>query len=234
MATFGGYIWAFVTGGPEAVRYFEYDQSRGHQVAKRILGDDFDGHLVTDFYAAYNLILCPHQRCWAHLLRDLHELKENHAETAEIVTWAENVRQLYEDGLAWLEKNPKATAEERQVEYDDLFKRAGDLGLKYAMSYDHPCCALAKRIMRHQDELFQFVLVPGLSADNNLTERSLRPLVILRKMSGGSRSEEGSKTRLTLATLFSTWLARDLNPFLQCLNALRHPPANAPPVTSLP
>jgi transposase len=49
--------------------------------------------------------------------------------------------------------------------------------------------------------LFQFVLVPGLAADNNLAERSIRPLVIMRKISGGSRSPEGSQTRLTLAKL---------------------------------
>ncbi len=141
----------------------------------------------------------------------------------------QDVRKLYDDALVWLQKNPKATTQERQVEYDDLFRRAGVLGLKYALSYKHPCCTLAKRIMRPQDELLQFVLVPGLPADNNLAERSLRPLVILRKLSGGSRSKEGSKTRLTLASLFGTWLARDLNPFLQCLTALRHPSATAPP-----
>jgi hypothetical protein len=127
-----GYIWAFVTDGPGAVRYFEYDHSRGHQVAKRILGNDFHGWLVTDFYAAYNLILCHHQRCWAHLLRDLHELKENHAGTAEIVAWAQDVRKLYDDAFTWLRENPEATSQERQVEYDDLFTRAGVLGLKHA------------------------------------------------------------------------------------------------------
>lgn len=229
-----GYIWAFVTDGAEAVRYFERDQSRGHQVAKRILGDDFAGHLVTDFYAAYNLILCQHQRCWAHLLRDLHELKETHAGMAEVVTWAKAVRQLYDDAHSWLKEHPEATLQEHQVEYEDLFTRAGVLGRQYALSYEHPCCALAKRLMRHQDELFQFVLVPNLPADNNLAERSLRPLVVIRKISGGSRSDEGTKTRLTLASLFSTWAARDENPFFQCLNALRHPPATAPPSTSLP
>ncbi len=83
--------------------------------------------------------------------------------------------------------------------------------------------------MRHQDELFQFVLVSNLPADNNLAERSLRPLVVLQKVSGGSRSEEGTKTRLTLASLFSTWAARGQNPFLMCLTALRLPPATAPP-----
>jgi transposase len=224
-----GYIWAFVTDEPEAVRYFEYDHSRGHQVAKRILGDDYRGWLVTDFYAAYNLILCQHQRCWVHLLRDLHELKEAHAETAEVVTWATAVRELYDDAQGWLKDHPEATLPERRAEYEELFARAGRLGRQYALSYQHPCCALAKRLMRHQDELFQFVHVPNLPADNNLAERSLRPLVVLRKVSGGSRSDEGTKTRLTLASLFGTWAARDQNPFLECLTALRHPPATAPP-----
>jgi transposase len=224
-----GYVWAFVTDGPEAVRYFEYDRSRGHQVAKRILGDDFQGWLVTDFYSAYNLIFCQHQRCWAHLLRDLHGLKENHAEEAEVVAWAQEVRRLYDDTQVWLEEHPAATSQERQAEYSILFQRVGALGLAYALDYEHPCCALAKRLMRHQDELFQYLLVPGLPADNNLAERSLRPLVVLRKISGGSRSDRGTKTRLALASLFSTWLARGLNPFTQCLTALQHPPATAPP-----
>ena len=224
-----GYIWAFVTDGPEAVRYFEFDRSRGHQVAKRILGEDFEGCLVSDFYAAYNLIVCRHQRCWSHLLRDLHELKESHEQDTEVVAWAQGVRRLYDEAQAWLKENLDATAQERQVVYDDLFERIGALGLQYALSYKHPCCALAKRLMRHQDELFQFVLVPGLPADNNLAERSLRPLVVLRKISGGSRSDRGTKTRLTLASLFGTWVARGLNPFLQCLMSVRLPPATAPP-----
>ena len=86
--------------------------------------------------------------------------------------------------------------------------------------------ALAKRVLRHEDELFQFVLVEGLSADNNLTERAIRPLVIIRKVSGGSRSEAGTTTRLRLASLFHTWQARGLNPFEQCLAFLSQPAAS--------
>ena len=93
----------------------------------------------------------------------------------------------------------------------------------------NPCRTLAKRLLRHQDELFQFLLVPGLPADNNLVERSLRPLVIMRKISGGSRSPEGTKTRLTLVSLFHTWAARNLNPHHQCLAALRQSTVNVPP-----
>ena len=76
--------------------------------------------------------------------------------------------------------------------------------------------------MRHQDELFPFVVREGLAADNNLAERSLRPLVVARKISGGTRSAEGSKTQLGLASLFGTWQAQQLNPFQACLQLLQH------------
>jgi transposase len=101
-----------------------------------------------------------------------------------------------------------------------LTGRSHALGLVYARARAHPCCALSKRLLRHEDELFQFVLVEGLSADNDLAERSIRPLVVIGKISGGSRSEEGTKTRMGLASLFETWQARKLNPFDECFKLL--------------
>jgi len=73
------------------------------------------------------------------------------------------------------------------------------------------------------------VPVAGVPVDNNLTEHSIRPVVIMCRVSGGTRSDEGSKTRLTLASLRGTWQARPLNPFLACLAALQKPtkPAQA-------
>jgi transposase len=224
-----GYAWAFVTGGPTAVRYFEYDASRSHLVAQRILGAAWRGWLVTDFYAAYNLLPGRHQRCWVHLLRDLHALKETCAAHPEVLAWATAVRKLYDQAQAWLVEHPVPTLSDRRTQYADLFAQACRLGEQYALAYEHPCCTLAKRVLRHQDELFQFVLVPGLPADNNLAERSIRPLVIIRKISGGSRSAEGTKTRLTLASLLGTWAARNLNPFVECLTALQNPIAAASP-----
>jgi hypothetical protein len=224
-----GYVWAFVTAGVAAVRYFEYDHSRGHLVAQRILGAKWRGWLVTDFYAAYNLIPGRHQRCWVHFLRDLHDLKQEQAANPEVVQWVTDVRKLYDAAHTWLAAHPTPTLAERRTEYADLFTQVCRLGEKYALTYDHPCCTLAKRVLRHQDELFQFVLVPGLPADNNLAERSIRPLVIMRKISGGTRSSEGTLTRLTLASVFHTWAARNLNPFGECLTALQHPTATAPP-----
>ena len=49
---------------------------------------------------------------------------------------------------------------------------------------------LCRRIERHIKELFVFVAEPDVPADNNPAERSLRHLVISRKVSGGTRSEQ--------------------------------------------
>jgi hypothetical protein len=217
-----GYIWAFSTPGEQAVRYYEYDRSRSQQVVRRLLDGQFGGHLVSDFYAGYNVYAGKHQRCWVHLLRDLHALKEQHASDTTTVEWAQSVRALYDEAQRWLQEQAQASQEAREQQYVALVGRAHRLGLVHARSKQHPCQALAKRLLRHEDELFQFVLVEGLSADNNLAERSIRPLVVIRKISGGSRSAEGSKTRMALASLFETWQARGLNPFDQCLTLLSH------------
>jgi transposase len=219
-----GYVWVGSTCGPEAVRYYEYDRSRGRKVVQRLLGAEFAGVLHSDFYGAYNIYLGAHQRCWAHLLRDLHELGEKHGSDEAVVNWVDRVKALYEKGQEYAVEGRLGSPEERQRKYTELLDRLQPLGLAYAQVKRHPCQALAKRLLRHQDELFGFVLVDGLAADNNLAERSLRPLVVARKISGGTRSAEGSKTRMALASLFQTWRARSLNPFMQCLAVLAQGP----------
>jgi hypothetical protein len=219
-----GYVWVCSTAGVAPVRYYEYDRSRSQAVAQRLLGAQFTGVLSSDFYGGYNRYLGPHQRCWVHLLRDLHELKEEHAQQAEVLEWAAKVRRLYEDAQHFVQAKAAPGQKEREQQYLELLQRLQPLGLAYASQKKHPCQALAKRLLRHQDELFQFVLIEGLAADNNLAERSLRPLVVSRKISGGTRSSEGSKTRMGLASLFHTWQARGLNPFRQCLALLAQSP----------
>jgi hypothetical protein len=216
-----GYIWCFSTPGDDAVRYYEYDHSRAQTVVKRILDGRFDGHLVSDFYGGYNVYAGKHQRCWVHLLRDLHALKEAAADDA-VIEWAQMVRALYDTAQTWLHDHAAPTQEAREAQYIALVRQAHALGLCYARRQKHPCQALAKRLLRHEDELFQFVLIAGLSADNNLAERSIRPLVVIRKISGGSRSAEGTKTRMALASLFETWQARGLNPLDACRRLLSH------------
>lgn len=224
-----GYVWCFCT--PDGERYYEYDRSRAGAVARRILGPSFRGTLVTDFYAAYNDLPCEHQRCWVHLLRDLHDLKEEHKDDQEVLGWANKVRRLYDvaqDSLNgkghWGRWPP--TQEQRETLYIELVEGSAALAGRYASAKEHaahPCHTLCKRLLLHQDSLFQFVLHSGLSADNNLAERSIRPVVVMRKVSGGSQSERGSRTRMTLASLFGTWRAKGLNPLSECLALLSIP-----------
>jgi transposase len=242
-----GYIWSFSTPGTldgqdagkgkarDAIRYYERDQSRGQPVVRRILGNQFKGHLVSDFYVGYNDYECKKQRCWSHLLRDLHDLKEAHqgeghqgAEDLETVKWAQAVRALYDEAEAFVAGEPKPSQEEREKRYVSLVERVHALGLEHAQEKGHPTHTLCKRVLLHEDELFQFVLLEGLSANNNLAERSIRPLVVIRKISGGSRSDSGSKTTMALASLLETWRARGLNPFAECLKLLSQMPAPSP------
>jgi hypothetical protein len=212
-----GYVW--FAGTPTGERYFEDHHSRAGTVINALLGEDFAGVLGSDFYAAYNDTPGGrHQRCWAHLLRDLHALKTDHATTLEVVVWARAVKDAYLLAKAW-----RVEGVERKRAYGELVLLIRALGEQCAQAKGHPCQALAKRLLRHQDELFVFVLEPGVPADNNLAERSLRPLVIARKISGGTRSPVGSQTRMTLSSLFQTWQARGLNPLHECFRLLQSP-----------
>jgi hypothetical protein len=223
-----GYVWAFCTpdgAGADAVRYYEYDPSRGAAVVQRLL-HGFTGLLSSDFLGSYNIYAGRHQRCWVHLLRDLHELKERHAADAAVVAWAKAVRGLYEAGQALVARTAPPQREERETLYVQLVEQSHALGLQYsnaAQYKGHPCYGLSKRLLRHEGELFQFVLVAGVSADNNAAERSIRPLVVVRKISGGSRSGAGTTTHLGLFSLLETWRVRGLNPFEELLMRLQNP-----------
>ena len=212
-----GYIW--FAGTPTGERYFEYHHSRAGTIINTLLGEDFSGVLTSDFYPASNDTPGGrHQRCWAHLLRALHDLKHDHADTLEVVVWAKAVKDVYLLAKAWL-----AEGVERKLAYRELVLLIRALGEQFAQAKGHPAQALAKRLLRHQDELFVFVRQLGVPADNNLAERSLRPLVVSRKISGGSRSPVGSQTQMTLSSLFQTWSAQGRNPLLECRRLLQSP-----------
>ncbi len=136
----------------------------------------------------------------------------------EVVVWAKAVKEVYLLAQAWL-----AEGIQGQRAYAELVLLVRTLGEQFAQAKGHPCQALAKRLLRHQDELFIFVREASVPANNHLAERSLRPLVVSRKISGGTRSQQGSQTRMTLTSLFQTWQARGLNPLLECRRLLQSP-----------
>jgi transposase len=218
-----GYIWSVST--PQ-VRYYEYHHSRGHEVVEQLLGQDFEGVLGSDFYASYNVYTGLHQRCWVHLLRGRHELKEQHPDDAQVQQWAKDVKAVYDRAVAYAGPDPSLPAAKqeaaRRTQQHAFEQELWQLCAPYAHT-SSPLHTLCERVERFLPELFVFVARPEVPSDNNLAERSVRPLVIARKISGGSRSPRGSDTRMDLFSLFGTWAAQGLNPFFQCLAELSQP-----------
>jgi hypothetical protein len=208
-----GYLWTFST---PSIRYFVYDRSRAGAIPKEVLGEEFTGVTVSDFYAAYNKVEGVHQRCWVHLLRDLKALAEANADRAEVVAWVETVKQVYQEAKDFSHPHLR----ERQRQQRRCMQAATKLAAPYAKDAQAPQRVLAKRIIKHIGELFVFVRDPHVPADNNLAERSLRPSVIARKISGGTRSKKGSETKTALMSLFGTWSAQDKHLLRSCQQLL--------------
>ena len=213
-----GYVWTFST---PTERYFAWG-GRGKEMVDAVLGEAFSGVLVSDFYAAYDHVRGGKQRCWAHLLRDIRELRERHPADERLRTWGEAVQRVYRDATAFADAAP-ADARVRRRAAQQLEARLLGLCHPYLGDRAAPQRTLCARIARSIAELLTFVREPGVPADNNAAERSLRHLVTSRKISGGTRSERGTDTKMALSTLFGTWQAQGLNPLDACHALLASP-----------
>ena len=222
-----GYLWSFST--PE-VRCFLRRASRGREVVAEVLGFEFEGVLVSDFYGAYNVHQGLHQRCWTHLLREIHRLKEQYPQHPGLAGWAQRVREVYDQAQAYPGPDPELPETVQRVQRVKLQQQCQQRLWSICQPYlgsDAPMRVLCQRVERFLPELFTFVAEPRAAADNNAAERSLRPTVVSRKISGGTRSPEGSNTKSVLASLFGTWRLHGRNPY-QALNSILSQPHLAP------
>ena len=210
-----GYVWTFST---PTERYF-LRRGRGKAVVDEALSDAFSGVLVSDFYAAYHHYDGPKQRCWAHLLRDIHDLRTLYPDDTPLAKWADAVLELYRRARACTHPQAKR----RRTAQLALERRLLALCQPFLDDPSATPSRLCRRIERHIKELFVFVAEPAVPGDNNAAERSLRHLVISRKISGGTRSERGTESKMTLASVFGTWRARGLNPLAACRQLLTSP-----------
>ncbi len=210
-----GYAWTFST---PTLRYF-VRRGRQKAVVDEVLGPTFSGVLLSDFYAAYHHYDGVKQRCWAHLLREIHDLTELHPADMSVQAWAAEVGAVYRQAVAF----HGTTARERQWARHRFERVLEGLCTPYLDDAAAPQRRLCARIVRHLAELFVFVVEPGVPSDNNGAERSLRHLVTSRKISGGTRSAAGSDTKMTLSSLFGTWHAQGRNPYSACRELLTNP-----------
>lgn len=189
--------------------------------------------VVSDFYGGYNDTPGGrHQRCWVHLLRDVRALGEAHADglalaDLEVRAWTAAVRDVWQQVRAARRQlathTPPPTSAQRAAVAQRLQRPLHALGAQFVTAVGHPCRALAWRLWHFGPELLTCVAQSGVPPDNNRAERSIRPLVVGRKISGGTRSPRGSTTRMALYSLAATWTAQGHNPLHEFRRLLQSP-----------
>ena len=180
--------------------------------------------LVSDFYAAYDHYPGPKQRCWVHLLREMRDLNARYPDDRRLAWWSGAVKRLYLRAKSRAAHAPvrdhRGLTSPDQVKLEEQLM---SLCRPFLSDKAAPQAKLCRRRERSLKELFVFVSNPDVPSDNNAAERSLRHLVVSRKISGGTRSPRGTESKMTLASLFGAWRARGLNPLVVCRNLLLSP-----------
>jgi Transposase IS66 family len=134
------------------------------------------------------------------------------------------VKQLLEEGLAMRDRYL-----EQQISLRGLWTATGRLEAKLdrllARTYQDPANRrLAKHLRHERPYLFTFLYCPGLvDATNNLAERVMRMLVVIRKNWGGNRTGDGARAQAILASVLCTARQQDKDVFELLTDLLRSP-----------
>lgn len=215
------FLWSFST----PTHCYVTAGSRAKGMVDTVLGPDCTGVLVSDFYAAYDHYDGWQQKCWVHLLRDIHALVRANPADERLAHWADGVHAVYIAALAQAAALTArgATDDERRTARQACEAALWSRCAPFASDATAPQATLCRRVDKYRHALFTFVRQAGVPADNNAAERSVRHEVISRKISGGTRSAAGTTTRTTLATLFGTWRLQGCEPYAACRALLTSP-----------
>jgi glutamate synthase domain-containing protein 2 len=214
--TDGGNGWSWYFGSKEVSLHL-FRETRSASVVREVFGTErLKGVLVVDRYAGYNRVGCEIQYCYAHLLREMKDLEQEFETNEEVRNYTRQMKlhltdamQLRKRGLSEAEYLQQATAVKLKIlELSDRQTK-------------HPA------VRKWQDfyvekaaRLYQWTTSPQIPAENNYAEREIRKVVIARKMSYGSQSQEGAKTRETWTSILQTLKKREANPRDKLVSAL--------------
>jgi hypothetical protein len=116
----------------------------------------------------------------------------------------EDIRQFVKRACKF-HRERKANALSKRAQGTAIKWLRGELErLAYASVKHEKSITLQGRLLRHLPEWLVFIDDPRVSPTNNLAERALRPLVILRKLTFGSRTHGGADRMATLMTVAET------------------------------
>ena len=209
--------WVFITTG---IVLYKISKSTNHKTPLHVLGKAIKGMtLVVDRHSAYRTLARKAgyllQLCWSHILEDSRELKHSFGAEGKYVH--ENLKRIFA-----LAKSLNHQATQEQV--DQLHAEMLQLTWRH---YKHITVRRFVNNLAHRDleDLFRFTTNPDIDPTNNISERELRHLVMIRRISHGSRSRRGATVTAQLTSIIQTLRLRKQN-VLQELQNLLQPTSN--------
>jgi transposase len=190
------FAWVFIATG---IVLYKIRKRNNHKVALAMFGRKQKGTtLVVDRFSAFRTLAEKAgfllQLCWSHIIEDSKELARDfgsegkyvHRKLKEIYTFAKGL-------------NHKGNLEMVEQLKGDIFSLT-------QKRYRHLTVGKFVRNLYYRDcdNLFRFVTDPAIDSTNNISERELRALVIIRKISNGSRSTRGAHATGILLSIIQT------------------------------
>lgn len=198
----GGPKWWLWTFANDDMTLYEVNKSRGKDVLHKILGEEFEGILVSDCLSPYEHFCEKQQKCYAHHLKAIKD-------ALVIVPQSQFLRvlrRLLQKAIFYKSCKNLFKPPEYQVLCQHLEDWADrliptTLNTKGNSILDVQNCPfellpteqqIGNRIAKRRKHLFTFLYHDDVPATNNLAERQLRPAVIQRKISCGNKTEQGA------------------------------------------
>ena len=202
--------WVFIAVG---VVLYKIRKSNSHKAGLAFLNRQQGNILVVDRLSAMRLFAKKAgfllQLCWAHILQDSKGLAESFGSEGRYIH--RKLKALYEQATSLNHKGTPEIVEQFKAEIYLLTLR----------HYQHSTIQKFVNNLYYRDvnDLFRFVTDASIDSTNNLSERELRALVIIRKISNGSRSIRGAAATAMLLSIIQTLRFKEEN-VLQGLQAI--------------
>jgi hypothetical protein len=196
------WLWTFTN--PNCV-FFKIAPSRAGAVPASVLGEHYGGVLGSDCFSAYNTLEAQaKQKCLTHYERAADELEKFYPVDQPATLFASCLQDIFKRARQakrdWHDgKLDDAQARQMAVDFEEELDQLVEPSLG-----NHDAEKLRNRLITHRNENFTFLRYPHVDADNNRAERSLRPSVVMRKITYGNNSETGTRNHETLMTLIET------------------------------
>jgi hypothetical protein len=207
----GQNFWVWYAGNDD-LAIFRWDAHRSTQAAQALLGERFGGVLVADAYASYNgLRPKDRQSCLAHIKTKAKELEQELAllqgRAADLAA-----RRFCQDIQGFVHDACQAHRQLLARPWRATLAKAKGRALRRLLQaicrtpLRHPRTETFRQRLLGQEQklLFTCFARPNVPPTNNQAERSLRPVVIMRRVIQQTRSHQGLENHSVLRSLFET------------------------------